>query len=105
MIVENHKLSDYIDLDLYGNSKKNVGVRLMQVSSHNTNEFSGDATTTSTVIAHSIQKEGLRFLQSGFNPVLIKRGIERACKEIVEFLEDTKITFDYKEEVECCDAN
>lgn len=71
----------------------------MQVSSNSTNEFSGDSTTTSTVIAHSIQSEGLRFLQSGFNPVLVKRGIEKAKQAVLQFLEDTKVTFDYSDDV------
>jgi chaperonin GroEL len=71
----------------------------MQISSHNTNEFSGDSTTTSTIMTHSIQKEGLKYLNAGFNPVLMKRGIEKASKEIVRYLEDTKYEFDYKDEV------
>jgi chaperonin GroEL len=71
----------------------------MQISSHNTNEFSGDSTTTSTIIAHAIQNEGLKYLNAGFNPVLMKRGIEKASREIIQFLEDTKYMFDYSKEV------
>ena len=71
----------------------------MQISSHNTNEFSGDSTTTSTIIAHAIQKEGLKYLNAGFNPVLMKRGIEKASREVSQFLEDTKFEFDYNNEV------
>ena len=74
-------------------------MKIMQVSSHSTNEFCGDGTTTSTVIANSIFKEGVKYVESGFNPVLIKRGMEKAKDAIISYLEDTKVMFDYSDKV------
>lgn len=71
----------------------------MQMSSHTTNEYSGDCTTTSTVIANKIQEEGLRYIQAGHNPIIIKRGLEKARRVVEDYLEDTKVLFDYKDEV------
>ena len=71
----------------------------MQMGSHNTNEFCGDGTTTSTIIANSIFEQGLKCIKSGYNPVLIKRGIEKAKKVIADFLDDTKFQLDKQDEV------
>lgn len=66
------------------------------MGSHSTNEYCGDGTTTSTVIANSIFEQGTKFIKSGHNPILMKRGIEKAKKLIIEYFEDVKFEFDYK---------
>ena len=74
-------------------------MKILQKSSHSTNEFCGDGTTSSTIISNAIFREGLKLLRGGFNPVLIKRGMERARDEIIRFLEETTYIFDYKDPV------
>src|SRR6516225_3821020 len=49
----------------------------------NTSEVAGDGTTTSTVVAQAIVLGGLRNLSAGANPMLMKRGIDRACEAVV----------------------
>lgn len=74
-------------------------MKILQKSSHSTNEYCGDGTTTSTIVSNAIFKEGLRLLRGGFNPVLIKRGMEKAKEEVIKFLQETSYKFDYQDPV------
>uniref|UniRef100_A0A8D2HV88 Heat shock protein 60 n=1 Tax=Urocitellus parryii TaxID=9999 RepID=A0A8D2HV88_UROPR len=56
------------------NKYKNIGAKLVQDVANNTNEEAGDGTTTSTVLAHSIAKDGFEKISKGANPVEIRRG-------------------------------
>jgi len=53
---------------------KNIGAKLVQDVANNTNEEAGDGTTTATVLARSIAKEGFEKISKGANPVEIRRG-------------------------------
>lgn len=53
---------------------KNIGARLVQDVANNTNEEAGDGTTTATVLARAIAKEGFEKISKGANPVEIRRG-------------------------------
>ena len=64
-----------------------IGVALMREIADTTNRYCGDGTTTSTVIAHYTFKEGLKLVSAGYNPIIMKRGLEKARKEILKFLE------------------
>uniref|UniRef100_A0A2I3GQI9 60 kDa heat shock protein, mitochondrial n=1 Tax=Nomascus leucogenys TaxID=61853 RepID=A0A2I3GQI9_NOMLE len=55
---------------------KNIGAKLVQDVANNTNEEAGDGTTTATVLARSIAKEGFEKISKGANPVEIRRGCE-----------------------------
>lgn len=55
---------------------KNIGAKLVQDVANNTNEEAGDGTTTATVLARSIAKEGFEKISKGANPVEIRRGRE-----------------------------
>src|SRR4030066_1144164 len=57
---------------------ENMGAQLLKEAASKTNDIAGDGTTTSTVLAHAIVNEGLKALEAGFNPMLIKHGIEMA---------------------------
>ena len=65
------------------NAIQNIGVTLLRQAASKTNEVVGDGTTTSTVLAYSIVKQGLKSITSGANPVLIKKGIFKAVQFIV----------------------
>jgi len=73
---------------------ENLGAQIVKQASIKTAEQAGDGTTTSTLLAQSILSEGLAKLNDGSNAVDIKRGIEKAVKETVNFL----IT-DYSKEI------
>jgi len=60
-----------------------MGAQLVKEVASNTNDEAGDGTTTATVLAHSIFKEGLRNVTAGANPVTLKRGMDKACEQIL----------------------
>ena len=65
---------------------ENMGAQLVKEAAIKTNDIVGDGTTTATVIAHAIIREGMKAIGSGGNPVLVKRGIDLAIGRLVEHL-------------------
>jgi chaperonin GroEL len=65
---------------------ENMGAQLVKEVANKTSEKAGDGTTTATILAESIYKEGLRNVTAGSNPMSIKKGIEEAVNTIVEKL-------------------
>ncbi|MGH2459535.1 MAG: TCP-1/cpn60 chaperonin family protein, partial [Chloroflexota bacterium] len=63
---------------------ENMGAQLLKEAATKTNDVAGDGTTTATVLAEAIFNEGLRAVVSGVNPMLMKRGMEKAVDDIVE---------------------
>ena len=63
---------------------ENTGVSLIRQAASKTNDAAGDGTTTATVVAHAIVKEGLRNVAAGANPIELKRGIDKATGFLVE---------------------
>lgn len=78
---------------------ENMGAQLLKEAATKTNDIAGDGTTTSTVLAHAIVSEGLKNLSAGANPMMLKRGIERAAKEISDALTKAAIDVTTKEEI------
>ena len=68
------------------NRVQNLGAQIVKQAAIKTAEQAGDGTTTSTLLAQSILNEGLNRLKAGTNAVDIKRGIDKAVKDTVEFL-------------------
>jgi chaperonin GroEL len=62
----------------------NTGVALIRQAASRTNDAAGDGTTTATVLAHAIVKEGLRNVAAGANAILLKKGIDKATAFLVE---------------------
>ncbi|MEO0844946.1 MAG: TCP-1/cpn60 chaperonin family protein, partial [Cyanobacteria bacterium J06648_1] len=73
-IAKEIELEDHIE---------NTGVSLIRQAASKTNDVAGDGTTTATVLAHAIVKEGLRNVAAGANPIAIKRGIDKAIEYLV----------------------
>ncbi len=67
-------------------SLENMGAQLVKEVASNTADEAGDGTTTATVLAHSIFKEGLRNITAGANPIEVKRGMDKASAAIIEEL-------------------
>ncbi len=65
---------------------ENMGAQLVKEAAIKTNDIVGDGTTTATVIAHAIIREGMKAVGEGGNPVLVKRGIDLAVGRLVEHL-------------------
>jgi chaperonin GroEL len=65
---------------------ENMGAQLVKEAAIKTNDIVGDGTTTATVLAHAIIREGMKAIGEGGNPVLIKRGIDLAVARLVEHL-------------------
>ena len=67
---------------------ENIGAKLVREVASKTNDEAGDGTTTATVLASSILRQGLRFMASGVSPTALRNGIEKAVKAAVAKLED-----------------
>nr|YP_010444049.1 chaperonin GroEL [Haramonas pauciplastida]UTE94936.1 chaperonin GroEL [Haramonas pauciplastida] len=65
------------------NNIENTGVSLIRQAAAKTNEVAGDGTTTATVLAYSIVKQGMRNIAAGANSILLKKGIEKAINFLV----------------------
>ena len=65
---------------------ENMGAQLVKEVASNTADEAGDGTTTATVLAHSIFKEGLRNITAGANPIEVKRGMDKASNAIIQEL-------------------
>ncbi len=63
---------------------ENLGAQLVKEVASKTNDVAGDGTTTATVLAQAMVKEGFKNVAAGANPILLKRGIEKAVKAAVE---------------------
>ena len=78
---------------------ENMGAQLLKEAATKTNDIAGDGTTTSTVLAHAMVNDGLKNLSAGANPMMLKRGIERASKAISEAITEMAIDVTTKEEI------
>jgi chaperonin GroEL len=78
---------------------ENMGAQLLKEAATKTNDIAGDGTTTSTVLAHAIVNEGLKALEAGYNPMLLKHGISLATDTVVEELRRISVKIDTKEEI------
>ena len=67
---------------------QNMGAQLLKEAATKTNDVAGDGTTTATVLAQAIVTEGLRNVAAGANPMLLKRGIERATGAVSKAITD-----------------
>ena len=78
---------------------ENMGAQLVREVASKTNDVAGDGTTTATVLAESIVREGLRYVTAGGNPIAVKRGIELAVEKVVDEIKKLAIPVKGKEEV------
>src|SRR5947208_8670907 len=77
---------------------ENMGAQMVKEVASKTSDIAGDGTTTATVLAHAIIREGLKNVTAGANPMGLKRGIDKAVDVVVEELKKmSKSTKDKKE--------
>ena len=78
---------------------ENMGAQLVKEVATKTNDIAGDGTTTATVLAQALVREGLRNVAAGANPMGLKRGIEKAVAAAVESLHEQAKEIDDKAEI------
>src|ERR1700757_730483 len=66
---------------------ENMGAQLVKEAAIKTNDIVGDGTTTATVLAQAVVQQGMRAIDGGANPVLVKRGVDLAVGRLVEHLQ------------------
>ncbi len=76
-----------------------IGAELVKEVAKKTDDVAGDGTTTATVLAQALVREGLRNVTAGANPMSLKKGIEKAVAAIVEELARTAVDVDTKEQI------
>src|SRR5213082_2935145 len=79
---------------------ENMGARMVREVASKTSDVAGDGTTTATVLAEAIFNEGLRAVVSDVNPMLMKRGIEKAVEDVVERLKKMSIKVKDKKDMQ-----
>src|ERR1043166_919122 len=79
---------------------ENMGAQMVKEVAQKRGDTAGDGTTTATVLAEAIFNEGLRAVVSGVNPMLMKRGIEKAVDDVVARLQDMSIPVKNKKDLE-----
>ena len=81
------------------NPFENMGAQLLKEAATKTNDIAGDGTTTATVLAHILVTEGLKNVAAGANPMLLKRGIEKATDAVAAAIKEMAIEINSKEEI------
>ncbi len=78
---------------------ENMGAQLLREVATKTNDVAGDGTTTATILAQAIVKEGLKNLAAGSNPMILQKGIRRAVEKTVESLKNASVKIEDKESI------
>ena len=78
---------------------ENMGAQLAREVASKTNDVAGDGTTTATVLAQAMIREGLKNVAAGANPMILKRGIEKAVETVVEELKKQSKTVEDKAQI------
>jgi chaperonin GroEL len=82
------------------NHLENIGAQLLKEVASKTNDVAGDGTTTATVLAQAIVREGLKNVAAGANPLALKRGIEKAVETAVEKIRSLAIPVEDRKAIE-----
>ncbi len=83
----------------YADEFENLGAQLVKQVAKETNDDAGDGTTTATILAHALIKEGLKNVTAGANPMLLKRGLEHARDRVIEEFQKMSKELKTKEEM------
>ena len=78
---------------------ENMGTQLVKEVATKTNDVAGDGTTTATLLAQAIIREGLRNVAAGANPLALKRGIEKAVETTIAFIKEQSKEIESREEI------
>ena len=79
---------------------ENLGARVVKEAASKTNDKVGDGTTTATILVQAIINEGMKCLSENMNPVLLKKGIDEAVKDLKKELDEISVKIDNNDEIE-----
>ena len=96
-VITNDGVAIAKEIDL-PESFENMGAQLIKEAATKTNESAGDGTTTATILAHLIVREGMRLVAAGTDPMALKRGIDKGVKAIVAELDNLSTPVDTREQ-------
>jgi chaperonin GroEL len=97
--ITNDGVSIASEIDLE-DPQENIGAQLVKEVAKKTNDVAGDGTTTATVLAQAMVKQGLRNVTAGANPMALKRGIEAAVEAVVESIGHQAMDIESKADIE-----
>ena len=97
-LITNDGVTIAKEIELF-NPFENMGAQLVKEVSTKTNDVAGDGTTTATVLAQSMIKEGVKNVAAGGDPMAIKRGIDKAVKASIEALKTISSPINGKEDI------
>lgn len=78
---------------------ENLGAQAIKEVASKTNDLAGDGTTTSTILAQAIFTEGIKAITAGYNPMDVKRGINKAVSKVIEQIKSNSKTISSKDEI------
>merc|ERR1719460_2046802 len=78
---------------------ENIGAQLIRSVANKTNDIAGDGTTTATVLARAIFREGTKAVAAGMNPMDLKRGIDKATERVCTYLADYAKAVESQDEI------
>jgi chaperonin GroEL len=78
---------------------ENMGAQLLKEAATKTSDIAGDGTTTATVLAHALVREGLKNMAAGANPILLKRGLSKAAAAVSLAIKEQAIQISTREEM------
>src|SRR6187549_152873 len=81
------------------NPFENMGAQLLKEVATKTDDVAGDGTTTAVVLGQALVSEGLRVVTAGANPMVVKRGIEKAVETIVDQIKSTARPVETREQI------
>jgi len=83
----------------FADAYENMGAQLVKEVATKTNDVAGDGTTTATVLAQAIIREGLKNVAAGANPIIIRKGISKAVDTVVDEIKKVSRSIQNKEEI------
>ena len=78
---------------------ENMGAQIVKEVATKTNDVAGDGTTTATVLAQALINEGMKNLAAGANPIILRKGMKKACDKAVEAISEMSQTINGKEQI------
>ena len=78
---------------------ENMGAQIVKEVATKTNDVAGDGTTTATVLAQAMINEGMKNLAAGANPIILRKGMKKACDKAVEAISEMSQTINSKEQI------
>jgi len=78
---------------------ENIGASIVKEAASKTNDAAGDGTTTATILADAIAREGLRYITSGVNPFALSRGLHKAVNVLVAKIAEKSVKVETKDQI------